>query len=82
MMAAMVEELLKARAEKRVPNYSDLPAVNNLWRALRPLGIPERMTISATQMELIKKRRFYELFELIKHPQEINIGTFCKRVFN
>ncbi|OFZ17179.1 MAG: hypothetical protein A2X86_01640 [Bdellovibrionales bacterium GWA2_49_15] len=82
MMAAMLEELMKARAEKRAPNYRDLPALDNLWKALQPMGIPQQTTLSAAQLELIKKRRFHELFELLRHPSEINIGTFCKRVFN
>ncbi|MBI2520471.1 MAG: hypothetical protein HYV97_08630 [Bdellovibrio sp.] len=82
MMAAMLEELMKARAEKRAPNYRDLPALVNLWKALLPMGIPLQADITPMQMELIKKRRFHELFEMIRHPQEINIGVSCKRVFN
>lgn len=81
MQRALMQELLVSLKEGRMPAYRDLPAWDVMWDSLEPVGGRRADSWEHLDYELIRLRRFVELFEKKFSRMDVNAAGNCRTVF-
>ncbi len=77
---ALLKEFINAKRENRMPTFRDLPEWESVLRPVTGVNGVELKNLSPADFELIRTRRFHELFERHQTP-DVHVGANCRTVF-